>query len=366
LTQAGTGTAPGSADFVPLEVLAVDRLTHDSVVVRFRPEPGMSFDAGQHLVLRRFVDGEELRRTYSICASALSSELRIGVKLLEGGAFSEWVNAVLAPGEVIEARAPAGRFTPRLDAGVSQRHVAIAAGSGITPIISIVTTVLEAEPASTVALWYGNKTSTDIMFLEELCDLKDRFPARFEVLFFTSREEQEVELLSGRLDADRVKRLLGELEDPAGVDEWWLCGPFSMVTDVRSTLIEAGADQRRVHLELFHVDGELPRAARAARSAAHHEWGGRVSQVTVLLGGRATVLQVPFDGDSVLDALTKSRSDAPYSCKSGACGTCRARLVEGEVEMDVVYALEPDEIERGYVLMCQSHPTTEQVRIEVE
>ncbi|HEV8065459.1 MAG TPA: 2Fe-2S iron-sulfur cluster-binding protein [Acidimicrobiales bacterium] len=366
MTTVEQETTSLQGDFVPLEVLAVERLTHDSVVVTFRAEAGMSFTAGQHLVLRRLVEGEELRRTYSICASALSGDLRIGVKRLDGGAFSEWVNSGLAPGDVVEARAPAGRFTPRLGGDGARRHVAIAAGSGITPIISIVTTLLEAEPASTVALWYGNKTSGDIMFLEELCDLKDRFPARFELMLFTSREEQEVELLSGRLDADRVKRLLGELEDPSGVDEWWLCGPFAMVTEIRATLVDAGAEQRHVHLELFHVDGELPRAARAARSAAHQEWDGRVSQVTVQLGGRATVLQVPFDGDPILDSLTAARSDAPYSCKSGACGTCRARLLEGQVEMDVVYALEPDEIEQGYVLMCQSHPSTEQVRLEVE
>ncbi|MGH9170126.1 MAG: 2Fe-2S iron-sulfur cluster-binding protein [Acidimicrobiales bacterium] len=352
--------------FVGLEVAAVEPLTHDSVAVTFHGADGMGFSAGQHLVLRRYVAGEELRRTYSICSSALKGELRIGVKLLEGGAFSEWVNTELRAGDVVEARAPAGRFTPHLDPAAARRHVAIAAGSGITPVISIVTSVLEAEPGSTVALWYGNKSAGDVMFLEELCDLKDRYPARFEVLFFMSREEQEVELLSGRLDAERVRRLLAELEDAAGVDEWWLCGPFAMVTEVRAALLEAGAAAKHVHLELFHVDGELPRAARAARSAAHQEWSGRAGHVTVVLNGRTTSLQVPFDGDPVLDFLTASRSDAPYSCKSGACGTCRARLVEGQVEMDVVYALEPDEIERGYVLMCQSHPITDEVRLEVE
>ncbi|HLN06589.1 MAG TPA: 2Fe-2S iron-sulfur cluster-binding protein, partial [Acidimicrobiales bacterium] len=257
-------------------------------------------------------------------------------------------------------------FTPQLDPSSRRRYVAVAAGSGITPVFSILTTVLEVEPLSTVVLWYGNKTTQDIMFLEELCDLKDRYPERFEVLFFTSREEQEIELLSARLDGGRVRRLLATLQPPDEVDEWFLCGPFTMVEEVRAALAEAGVEPSRVHAELFHVDGEMPRAARAARSALHADWGGRVSEVTIVLNGRATTVAVPFDGDAILDALIAVRSDAPYSCTSGVCGTCRARVVEGAVEMDVTYALEPDESERGYVLMCQSHPTTDVVRLEIE
>ena len=352
--------------FTPLKVKSVEPLTHDSVTVTFERPAGadLPFTAGQHLTLRRMAGDAELRRTYSICASAGSKELRIGVKRLEGGAFSEWVNSVLVAGDVIDVMAPAGRFSPHLDPARAKRYVAIAAGSGITPIISIVATALETEPRSTIALWYGNKTTADIMFLEELCDLKDRFPDRFEVLFFLSREEQEVELVSGRLDAERVSRLLAELEPPAGVDEWFLCGPFAMVTEVVATLGSAGVDRVKIHRELFHVDGELPRAARAARAAAHAETES--SQVTVVLNGRATTLSVPYDGDPVLDALRAVRTDAPYSCTSGVCGTCRARVAKGSAEMDVVYALEPDEIERGYILMCQAHPTSDALRLEIE
>jgi len=350
--------------WVSLRVKAVEPLTHDSVVVDFEGE--MAYSAGQHLTLRRLVEGRELRRTYSICASARSRHLRIGVKRLDGGAFSTWVHDELSPGDVVEVMAPAGRFTPRLDPAARRRYVAIAAGSGITPIFSIVATVLDTEPASTVALWYGNKTTRDIMFLEELCDLKDRYPDRFEVLFFLSREEREAELLNGRIDGARVRRLTAALQPAGEVDEWFLCGPFTMVAEVRAALGEAGVDPARVHAELFHVDGELPRAARAARAALHQEWGGRASEVTIVLNGRATKLTVPFDGEAVLDALVAVRSDAPFSCTSGVCGTCRARVVEGSVEMDVAYALEPDETERGYVLMCQSHPTTDVLRLEIE
>ncbi|MGD0593256.1 MAG: 2Fe-2S iron-sulfur cluster-binding protein [Acidimicrobiales bacterium] len=361
---ADAGSAGVTSRWVPLKVKAVEPLTHDSVVVAFDGE--MAYSAGQHLTLRRVVEGKELRRTYSICASAGSRNLRIGVKRLEGGAFSTWVNDELSPGDVVEVMAPAGRFTPRLDPAARRRYVAVAAGSGITPILSIVATTLEVEPESTVALWYGNKTTRDIMFLEELCDLKDRYADRFEVLFFLSREEQEVELVSGRIDGERVRRLTAELQPAAEVDEWFLCGPFTMVGEVRAALGEAGVDPARVHAELFHVDGELPRAARAARSALHQEWDGCTSEVTIVLNGRATTVTVPFDGDPVLDSLVAVRSDAPFSCTSGVCGTCRARVVEGSVEMDVVYALEPDETARGYVLMCQSHPTSDVLRLEIE
>ncbi|MGD0081864.1 MAG: 2Fe-2S iron-sulfur cluster-binding protein [Acidimicrobiales bacterium] len=368
MTGTATALTTPPSRFVPVRVTSVEPLTHDSVVVELASlgERQMGFLAGQHLTLRRLVDGTELRRTYSICASAPSGDLRIGVKRLEGGVVSGWVNDVLAPGDVLEVMAPAGRFTPRLDPMARRRYVAVAAGSGITPILSILMTVLEVEPQSTAVLWFGNKTTRDIMFLEELCDLKDRYPDRFEVLFFLSREEQEIELLTGRIDGDRVRRLLSNLQPAGEVDEWFLCGPFTMVNEVRAALAEAGVEQARIHAELFHVDGEMPRAARAARSALHEDWGGRVSEVTIVLNGRATTVAVPYDGDPVLDSLIAARSDAPYSCTSGVCGTCRARVVAGAVEMDVAYALEPDETERGYVLMCQSHPTTESVRLEVD
>lgn len=356
------------ASFTPLEVVSVEPLTPDSVAISLRnSEPPLQWSAGQHLVLRRVVDGAELRRTYSICAAPGRDDLRIAVKRLEGGAFSEWATRELRAGDVVEAMAPKGRFTPRLDPSLARRYVAIAAGSGITPVFSIVTTLLESEPHSAVALWYGNRTTEDVMFLEELCDLKDRYTSRFEVLFFMSREELDVELCNGRLDGARLRRLLSEIEPVAGVDGgWFLCGPFEMVTEHKRVLLESGVDPSLVHLELFHVDGEVPRAAREARTARHTDWGDRVAEVTVLLNGRASRLRVPFDGEPVLDALNGVRGDAPYSCKSGVCGTCRARLVSGSVEMDLSYALDGDEAGEGYVLMCQSHPTTETVRLEVE
>jgi ring-1,2-phenylacetyl-CoA epoxidase subunit PaaE len=337
--------------WVPLKVASVEHLTPASVVIELVPAappgsageaPSMAFRAGQHLVLRRVLGG------------------------LEGGAFSEWANSALAPGDVVEAMAPRGSFTPRLDPGARRRYVAVAAGSGITPVFSIVSTVLEVEPRSSVALWYVNRATSDAMLLEELYDLKDRFLPRLELLMFMSREERDVDLLNGRLDCDRLRRLLAELQPPGEVDEWYLCGPYAMVTELRAGLLAAGVKEGRVHMELFHVAGGPATAPR--RPPARGEGGapdGRSSEVTVVLNGRATRLRVPAGGPSVLDALVAARSDAPYSCRSGVCGTCRARVVSGSVAMDRCYALEPDETAAGYVLMCQSHPVTGSARLEV-
>ena len=353
-------TQDAATGFVPLRVLTVDRLTDDSVAVELaRPLDGsFAFAPGQHLTLRRVVDGVDVRRTYSLCTSAGSGRLRIAVKQIEGGAFSTWVVDALRAGDVVEVLPPAGRFGPVLHPAAAHRYVCFAAGSGITPMASIVASVLETEPQSTVALVFGNRTSRDVMLLEELADLKDSHPGRFELLHVLSREEQDAELLTGRIDGDRVRRLLATLLPPAGVDGWFVCGPFAMVTGVRDTLVAAGVDPSRVHVELFHAEPPPPRA-RVATAGSRNS-----TTVHALLHGRATTVQVGRAGDSVLDAVLAARADAPYACKSGVCGTCRARVVEGAVEMDVNYALEPDELTAGIVLTCQSHPTTDVVRLE--
>ncbi len=249
---------------------------------------------------------------------------------------------------------PAGRFGPRPGPTRARRYGLIAAGSGIMPVLSIAATVLDVEPGSDVVLVYGNRTSADVVFLEELADLKDRHPARLQVL---SREEQDSELLSGRLDRERLERLLATLVPVDEVDEWYLCGPFGMVTEGRQALLDAGVGASRVHVELFHAEAPPPRQ-RA------HAPDGDAATVTVVLHGRSTTLAVERDGASVLERVLAARSDAPYACKGGVCGTCRARVVEGAVEMDVNYALEPDELTAGVVLTCQAHPTTDTLRLE--
>jgi ring-1,2-phenylacetyl-CoA epoxidase subunit PaaE len=348
--------------FHRLKVAAVDPLTADSMAVTFAVPDALAetfrFRPGQHLTLRRVVGGVDLRRTYSVCSSAVGGPLRVAVKRVDGGVFSTWVLEQLKPGDELEVLPPAGRFGPTLDPTRPRRYGLLAAGSGITPVLSIAATVLDAEPGSDVVLVYGNRTQRDVMFLEELADLKDRYPDRLQVLHVLSREEQESELLSGRIDRDRLQRLLATLVPVEQVDEWYVCGPFGMVTESRQTLLEAGADPARVHIELFHADPPPPRE-RTARSGT-----ADTAVVTVVLNGRTTTVEVERDGESVLDAVLAVRPDAPFACKGGVCGTCRARCVLGSVEMNVNYALESDELEAGVVLTCQAHPLTDEVKLE--
>jgi ring-1,2-phenylacetyl-CoA epoxidase subunit PaaE len=350
------------AGFHRLRVVDVEPLTADSVAItlavpeelaeRFRARPG------QHLTLRRSFDGVEVRRTYSLCGRPDSPLLRVGVKRIEDGLFSGWATQDLKPGDELEVAVPAGRFGLDIDPTASRHVVAVAAGSGITPVLSILQAVLHGERASRVTLVYGNRTTRDVMFLEDLYDLKDRFPDRFVLLNVLSREEQESELLSGRIDRDRLLRLTQTLVPSDDVDAWFLCGPFEMVTTARDVLVgELGVPASRVHMELFHAEpvARRPRPATAPAGA---------SRVKVVLSGRTTEVDVDGDTETVLDAVLRVRADAPYACKGGVCGTCRARLVSGEVEMDVNYALEPDELEAGVVLTCQSRPTTPEVALE--
>ena len=344
--------------FHRLTVAAVEPLTDDSVAITFDVPAELAevfcFQPGQHLTLRRVVEGEDLRRTYSVCASALTGPLRVGVKRLDGGVVSGWLVDELRAGEVLEVLPPAGRFGPALSPDNRKRYGLIAAGSGVTPMVAIAATALELEPQSEVVLILGNRTSRDVMFLEDLADLKDRFQTRFQLLHVLSREEQESELLSGRLDRARLSRLLQSLVPVESIDSWYLCGPFGMVTEAREVLTEAGATD--VHVELFHADAPPPRPPRPAGEAGE-------ATVTAVLHGRTSTLSMSKDG-KVLDAVLAVRADAPYACRGGVCGTCRARVLEGEIEMETNYALEPDELAAGVFLTCQAHPVTDSLRLE--
>ena len=354
------------AVFHPLRVQAVEQLTDDAVAITFAVPDDLRddyvFAAGQHLTVRTTLDGEEVRRNYSICAPAPSGLLRVAVKRLEGGAFSAWATSGLRPGDVVDVMTPTGRFTVPFDPANARHYCAFAAGSGITPVLSLVSTALEVEPESRVTLVYGNRTTASVMFLDELSDLKDRYPTRFRLVHVLSREPHEVELFSGRIDADKVRRLLGSLIPPGTVDEWFLCGPFRMVEEVRELLLAEGVRREHVHMELFHVEGEPPREVVA--TAADRDLGS--SSVTVVLDGRSSTFDVPRGSTRILDAALMVRPDAPYACKGGVCGTCRAKLVEGEVAMERSYALEQDEIDTGFVLACQSRPVSDTVLLDFD
>ena len=360
-TQEQVGAGRAHAAFAPLRVADVERLTADAVALTFEVPPELrehyAFAPGQHLTLRTMIDGEEVRRSYSICSPPSAGKLRIAVKRLEGGVFSGRAIQQVVVGDVLDVMRPAGRFGVRLDPGQAKRYAAIVAGSGITPVMSILAAVLETETASRFTLVYGNRDAGSVMFLEELADLKDRYPDRLQLVHVLSREERDAELLTGRIDDAKLDTLLDTLLPPEAVDEWLLCGPFELVEQVRDRLLARGVPQRRVHLELFHVEGE-PVPVRPRASGAVADADG--AEVTVRLDGRTTTFRMPSEG-SVLDATLAVRTDAPYACKGGVCGTCRAKLVEGRVEMARHYALDDDELEEGFVLACQSVPVTPKV-----
>ncbi|HEY2949235.1 MAG TPA: 1,2-phenylacetyl-CoA epoxidase subunit PaaE [Micromonosporaceae bacterium] len=356
--------------FHELPVAAIDRLTDDAVALTFEVPAELreeyAFRAGQHLTVRRVDEatGEDVRRSYSICSTpaelARHGRLRIGVKEIPGGAFSTFVAQELRPGEAVEVMPPLGHFTTELAPTRTRRYAAIAAGSGLTPVLSLMTAALETEPESMFTLLYGNRYARSVMFAEELADLKDRFPARLHVMHVLSREPQEAELLSGRLDAARLNRLFDTLVPVDRIDEWFLCGPYGMVVDARAVLADRGVPDRTVHTELFHVE-EAPPPPRRRSAAA----GADTAEVTIMLDGRASTFTMDRD-ERVLDAALRVRSELPFACKGGVCSTCRAKLVEGKVTMARNYALEPDELAAGYVLTCQSSPVTDRLVVDYD
>jgi ring-1,2-phenylacetyl-CoA epoxidase subunit PaaE len=353
------------AVFHDLQVAQVEPLTADSVAITFNVPPELaaeySFVQGQHVSLRCRPAGDEVRRNYSICSPAGSGLLRIAVKRLPGGVFSSYAHSQLRAGDVIEVLTPTGRFNTALDPSLARTYVAIAAGSGIAPIFSIISTILEVECGSSVTLLYGNRTMQDIMFLEELEDLKNRALDRFSMYYVLSREQQEVELLNGRIDRLKLERFF-EAVLPQPVDEWFVCGPQAMITETRAFLGERGADSRHVHAELFHAEGQ----ERQASTSEQRTTGSDGSQVTVVLDGRASTFALAPAGERILDAALRVRSDAPYACKGGVCGTCRAKVLAGAVTMEQNYALEQSEVDAGFVLACQSHPAAPAVTLDFD
>ena len=335
--------------FHTLAVADVERLCDDAVAVTFAvPDPladTYRFRAGQYLTLRLQTPDGEQRRSYSICAPEGAAP-RIGVRLVDTGLFSDWLVHGLAAGDEVEVGPPEGRFCPEPAAG--QHHVGVAAGSGITPVLSIAATVLASHPRNQVTLLYGNRRTDTVMFGEDLADLKDRYLGRLQLAHVLSREPREVEIFGGRLDAAKLRALCAGLVPVPNVDHWWLCGPYGMVTDAQEVLGELGVPRERVHRELFYVDAPPPEPVRVDDTSLDEGVAG-----SVVLHGRST--DVTFPGRlTVLDAAQRVRSDLPFACRGGVCGTCRARVTEGEVTMARNFALEPEEVDAGFVLTCQS------------
>lgn len=361
MTASATLARPKTAPtFHTLTVADIESLTDDSVAVTFDvPEDlrdAYAFRPGQSLTLRRIIDGRDHRRTYSICAPA-GQLPRIGVREVPDGLFSRWLVRDVAVGDEIDVQTPTGAFAANPDQVA--RHVMIAAGSGITPMMSIASSVLANEGVQ-ATLFYGNRKSSSVMFAESLSDLKDWYGPRFDLFHILSREPRDVELFSGRLDAERLRTLLTTLVPVADVDHYWLCGPFAMTTAAQRVLAELGVPEDRVHRELFFVDEPPPELHHLDAVAS-----GETSDVTIVLDGKSSTAALSR-GASILDAAQRVRTDLPFACKGGVCGTCRALLVAGDVDMRRNYALEKTEIAEGFVLTCQSFPCSDKVTVDFD
>jgi ring-1,2-phenylacetyl-CoA epoxidase subunit PaaE len=352
------------ARFYPLEVIDVEKNTRNAVVVTLKlpadQADAFDFTQGQYLTFRRAFDGEELRRSYSICAGKDEGVLRVGIKHVDGGAFSTWANEELMPGEVIEAMPPMGRFHTPLDGQAAKHYLGFAAGSGITPLLSIIKTTLAREPNSQFTLVYSNRRMTSIMFREELEDLKNTYLDRFSLIHVLTAEGQDIDLFSGRIDAAKVEQLFRHWIKATRVDMAFICGPEPMMLTIAEALRGHGISDDNIKFELLAT--AQPGRARKPGASRKTTATGQTCAVSVTLDGTQRTFTMPKDGQTpVLDAALDNAMDAPFSCHAGVCSTCRARVIAGEVEMMSNHALEDYEVRAGYVLTCQSLPLTDQL-----
>jgi ring-1,2-phenylacetyl-CoA epoxidase subunit PaaE len=352
--------------FYSLRVAKVKHETRDAIAVTFDVPPQLketfAYQQGQHLTLRALIGGEDVRRSYSICSAVQDGELRVAIKRAQGGVFSTWANETLTPGASLEVMPPMGHFNVPLDPANDKHYLAFAAGSGITPILSIVKTTLLAEPKSRFTLFYGNRASSSVIFRDELADLKDRYMERLNLAYVMSREQQDIELFNGRITRDKCSQFLRYWIRAEDVDVAFICGPEDMMHGVSSALQEAGMPKERIRIELFAAS--IPKhehKPRQVEAGARHQ-----AEVTVIMDGNHASFTMDKDKESLLDAGLRAGIDMRYSCKGGVCSTCRCKVLEGEVEMDVNYALEDYEVARGFVLSCQSFPITDKVVIDFD
>lgn len=355
--------------FHTLQVKEVRTETPDCVSVAFDVPDALKADyafiQGQYLTLKTDIDGEDVRRSYSICSSPLEQELRVAVKHVEGGRFSTFANQKLQAGDTLDVMTPMGKFYTELDKNNEKQYVAFAAGSGITPVMSILKTVLEVEPKSSFTLFYGNRNFESIIFREAIEALKNKHLERLSIHHILSREVLGSPLFNGRINGEKCEQFCKAFFDVEQVDDYFLCGPEDMIFSVKNTLEEKGVDTKRIHFELFTTP--TTKATKTKKTEITTPLPSESdSKITVILDGDAFDFSLHSNGDNILDAALKNGADLPFACKGGVCCTCRAKILEGEVEMDVNYALEPDEVAAGFVLTCQSHPRTEKVVVSFD
>ena len=356
-----------TAGFHALKIAEIRREIDDAVSIAFELPSTLAeqfrFSPGQHLTLRAQIDGEDVRRNYSLCVAPHEDELRVAIKRIKGGRFSTWANASLAPGQTLEVMPPHGSFTYHFDPARRATYAGFAGGSGITPILSILKTALETEPGSEFILLYGNRASSSIMFLEELAALKNRFMARLQIYHFLEDEAGDVALFNGRLDSNKIADLLRDLVDPQVIETAFICGPGPMMDAVETGLTKAGVTPERILIERFTV-GQISASQAAAARNLEQEAAGR--KVHITLQGRRRTITFDSEKGSILENARAAGMPAPFACKAGVCATCRAKLVSGEVAMKANYGLSADEVAQGYVLSCQAVPLTDDVVLEFD
>ncbi len=352
--------------FYPLPIKGIHKTTSDCALITFdikdEWQDDFQYSQGQHLTLKATINGEEIRRTYSLCSSPFDKEWRVAVKKVEDGRFSTFANEVLQKGDTVEVMPPNGRFFVKIDKEKQKNYVAFAAGSGITPIFSIIKTHLLAEPKSTFRLFYANQTVNSIILKEEIDGLKNLFMDRFEVFHFLTKQERDIPLFDGRIDEAKLDIIFKSILDKDVIDDYFLCGPQEMIFLIRDYLSTNEVGNKQVHFELFTANAQAQFKKKAVSAAIT----GKTCEVTIHEGGKSLKFQLAQGTDSILDAALNKSADLPFACKGGVCCTCRAKLLEGKVEMQVNYGLEQEELDAGYILTCQSTPITDKVVVDYD
>lgn len=354
--------------FYDLKVIDIREETNDCKSVAFEvPEQfkeQFNFIQGQYFTLKTTINNEEVRRSYSLCSSPLDNEWRVAIKKIPGGKFSTFANEELKKGDILAVLPPNGHFYTELKKDNDKHYVVFAAGSGITPIMSIMKTVLKTEPNSSVTLVYGNKNTKSIIFHEEIEQLKNKYMTRFNVYYLLSRERLEEPILNGRINSEKCENLFSKVIDVTSGNEFFICGPESMIFSVADVLKHKGVDEKKIHFELFtSPDGKL---GQDKKRIVPKEDQGKVCKVSVMSDGRTFIFDLPYGEKNLLDAAMEQGADLPYACKGGVCCTCKARVLEGEVEMDVNYGLVQEEVNAGFILTCQAYPKSEKVSINFD
>ncbi|MBS1511160.1 MAG: phenylacetate-CoA oxygenase/reductase subunit PaaK [Bacteroidetes bacterium] len=352
--------------FHTLRVKNVKKETPDCVSISFdipqTLQQEFMFEQGQNITIKKNIGGEEVRRSYSICTAPFENELKVAVKKVAGGKFSSFANDTLQAGDVLEVLPPTGKFNTKLQTAHQKNYLAFAAGSGITPVLSIIKTTLQTEPQSRFTLVFGNRSRSSIIFFEELEALKNKYLQRFTLINILSREKTDAAIHSGRIDAEKLPAL-EKLVRYEAIDDFFICGPEEMIFCVKDFLTEKGIDKKKIHFELFTTPGVKKVESIKQENESN---SGPKSNITVKLDGRSFDFELGFDKQSILDAALQQGADLPFACKGGVCCTCKAKLLEGQVEMEVNWGLEHDEVEKGYILTCQSRPVTEKVTVDFD